>query len=339
MMTESQGKQPLISVIVPVYNVAEYLQECVDSIINQTYKNLEIILVDDGSTDACPDICDEYAKRDSRIRVIHKKNGGLSDARNAGLDICTGEWIGFVDSDDYIAHDMYEKLYYGAIVNSSDVAVCHFYCRDNGSSFNSSNFSRKEIYTTKQDMICQMFSGGGGTLSTCLKLYERKIFSNLRFPKGINYEDAYIVLDVIKLTTCMVVLPDMLYFYRNRKGSITKTCYWNAKMWDGIFVYKHILDLLSKEYPTLKNEGIRRLNWVYRANIKCAIATVDMKDHLDEIEQVCREFKDFFYKYDNNSSISLRGKIDSLILILLPISVYSFLCKILNTITDGCKKI
>ena len=99
------------SVIVPIYKVEEYLHRCIDSIINQTYTNLEIILVDDGSPDNCPMICDEYAKKDSRIRVIHKKNGGLSDARNAGLEIATGEYIGFVDSDDWIHKDMYHILY------------------------------------------------------------------------------------------------------------------------------------------------------------------------------------------------------------------------------------
>ena len=100
----------MISTIIPVYNVDNYLPKCVDSIINQTYQNLEIILVDDGSLDRCPDICDEYAKKDKRIKVIHKKNGGLSDARNAGLEIAKGEYISFIDSDDYINEHMYEDM-------------------------------------------------------------------------------------------------------------------------------------------------------------------------------------------------------------------------------------
>lgn len=104
-------KDDLISVIVPVYNVEKYLHKCINSILNQTYKNLEIILIDDGSTDNSGKICDEYALKDNRIKVIHKENGGLSSARNAGLDICSGDYIGFVDSDDYIAEDMYEYLY------------------------------------------------------------------------------------------------------------------------------------------------------------------------------------------------------------------------------------
>ncbi len=113
-----------ISVIVPIYKVEEYLHRCIDSIINQTYTNLEIILVDDGSPDNCPMICDEYAKKDSRIRVIHKKNGGLSDARNAGLEIATGEYIGFVDSDDWIHKDMYHILYKNIIEKDADIAEC-----------------------------------------------------------------------------------------------------------------------------------------------------------------------------------------------------------------------
>ena len=101
---------PLISVIVPIYNVEKYLDRCVDSIINQTYKNLEIILVDDGSPDNCPQMCDDYAKKDSRIKVVHKENGGLSDARNVGMEVATGEYVSFIDSDDYISLDCYETV-------------------------------------------------------------------------------------------------------------------------------------------------------------------------------------------------------------------------------------
>ncbi len=113
-----------ISVIVPIYKVENYLHRCVDSIINQTYTNLEIILVDDGSPDNCPMICDKYVKKDSRIRVIHKKNGGLSDARNAGINIATGEYIGFVDSDDYISLHFYQRLMNVMKVSDSDIVEC-----------------------------------------------------------------------------------------------------------------------------------------------------------------------------------------------------------------------
>ena len=114
----------LISIIVPIYNVEDYLCKCVDSILTQTYKNIEVILVNDGSIDNCGKICDEYALKDNRVKVIHKKNGGIADARNAGLEICCGDYIGFVDSDDWIAEDMYEVLHDFASSNSLDVAIC-----------------------------------------------------------------------------------------------------------------------------------------------------------------------------------------------------------------------
>ena len=119
-----------ISVIVPVYKVEPYLKQCVDSIINQTYKNLEIILVDDGSTDNCGKICDEYASKDNRIKVLHIENGGPAVARNAGLDIATGKYIGYVDSDDYIEPDMYETLYNAMIKTNAGLVVCNWYRQD-----------------------------------------------------------------------------------------------------------------------------------------------------------------------------------------------------------------
>ena len=120
------NKNVKISIIVPVYKVEKYLDKCVNSIVGQTYKNLEIILVDDGSPDNCPAMCDEWAQKDSRIKVIHKKNGGLSSARNAGLDACTGDYIGFVDSDDWIEPDMYEYLLNIGMKNNADVSRCEF---------------------------------------------------------------------------------------------------------------------------------------------------------------------------------------------------------------------
>ena len=115
--------EDLISIIIPVYKVEKYIYKCIDSVLNQTYKNLEIILVDDGSPDKCPEICEEYAKKDNRIKIIHKKNGGLSDARNAGLKVATGKYIGFVDSDDYIEKDMYQVLYNNIIKTNSDISI------------------------------------------------------------------------------------------------------------------------------------------------------------------------------------------------------------------------
>ena len=119
-------EKPLLSIIVPVYNVENYLQKCIDSILAQTLTDFELILVDDGSPDGCPALCDAAAAKDARVRVIHQKNGGLSAARNAGLDVARGAWIGFVDSDDYIAPEMYEKLYRAVQSTGADLALCDY---------------------------------------------------------------------------------------------------------------------------------------------------------------------------------------------------------------------
>lgn len=327
MMTESQGKQPLISVIVPVYNVAEYLPECVDSIINQTYKNLEIILVDDGSTDACPDICDEYAKRDSRIRVIHKKNGGLSDARNAGLDICTGEWIGFVDSDDYIARDMYEKLYASAVEVQADVSVCQS-IKDKNGKLSYYKYKREtEVLSSMEEMINRMFCGGTQTISACLKLYRKTIFSNLRFPVGKTNEDAFLILSILEKISKMVIIPHALYYYRLRIGSITNVKSWNNNIWDTVLAYKHNISIIRTKYPNNLKEGICRLGWAYRTSIGLAIQTEDFENHMSEIKMYRDSFKKDFFEFLLNPFVGIRGKIDTILVVTMPLNVYAMIRK------------
>lgn len=321
---------PLISVIVPVYNVAEYLPECVDSIISQTYTNLEIILVDDGSTDDCPRICDEYASKDSRIRVVHKKNGGLSDARNAGLDICTGEWIGFVDSDDFIDKNMYFKLYNASIKHISDVSVCHYINDENGKC-DQSKFACTMVFDSKYDMIHQVFSGGGGTLSACLKLYKHSIFGEMRFPKGRNYEDAYIILSVIENASRMVIIPDNLYFYRKRIGSITNAKKWNENIFDAVLAYKHNMAVLEKFFPENIDEGLCRLIWAYRCSIRSGLKTSDACEHVKEIQKYKDEFSRLFFSSLDNKFLSVKAKIDGFMVALLPIRLLKLYVEMVKT--------
>lgn len=312
---------PLISVIVPVYNVAEYLTECINSIISQTYTNLEIILVDDGSTDDCPRICDEYASKDSRIRVIHKKNGGLSDARNAGLDICTGEWIGFVDSDDFIAPNMYQQLYKAAISQNADIAVCQSVRYENGKFVNLNKDKKKEVLYSKSEMINRMFCGSGRGLiiSACIKLYRKCIFDTIRFPKGVTVEDAFIILNVIEKCSCMALIPDVLYFYRIRNGSISHVRTWNKNIFDTIFVYKHNMAILEKKFPKNIDEGLCRLIWAYRISIKHAVKTLDAKEHIKEIQNYKNEFSKIFFSSLDNKFLSVRAKLDGMMVAILPI--------------------
>ena len=209
--------QPLISVIVPVYNVENYLNKCVDSIVNQTYTNLEIILVDDGSPDNCPKNCDEWAKKDSRIRVIHKENGGLSSARNAGLDIMTGTLVGFVDSDDYIAPNMYEKLYNAMIENDADLSACNYeFFDESGKKLGGSRLSERCI-TGKQalaDIYRTVYSVAYN------KLYKHEIFKSLRYTNGYIHEDEIIIHHILGQCNKIIVISDNLYFYVRNNQSI-----------------------------------------------------------------------------------------------------------------------
>lgn len=187
-----------ISVIVPVYKVEPYLSRCLDSIINQTYRNLEIILVDDGSPDHCGEICDEYARQDSRIRVIHKSNGGLSDARNHGIDVATGDYIAFVDSDDYVTTDMYEKMLARLEFDNSDMVVCNYYRFDEGSvppEYGYINLPDRVL--SKDEAFDFYLQIGGDYVSAWNKLYKRGIFADLRYPTGKIYEDTFVICEVL----------------------------------------------------------------------------------------------------------------------------------------------
>ncbi len=213
----------LISVIVPVYKVEDYLDECVRSICNQSYRNLEIILVDDGSPDDCPTMCDKYAGMDSRIKVIHKKNGGLSDARNAGIRIATGDYIGFVDSDDWIEQDMYETLLREILEHHADIAEIGVnYCYAN------------KIEHQKADMVSvlgkqealEAFLDRSLMIQGCVwgKLYRSDIVRKVMFPVGRLHEDGYFTYKALYEATTYVLLDVCKYNYRqDRPGSIMTT--------------------------------------------------------------------------------------------------------------------
>lgn len=218
----SMRNQPLISIIVPVYRVEKYLKKCVDSLINQTYKNLEIILVDDGSPDNCPIVCDTYAKIDSRIVVIHKENGGLSDARNAGLDIASGEYIGFVDSDDYIADDMYEIMLKAIKDNESDIACCNYLqIGEDGVPYPNQKLPLQDECIENDTAINMLIEFGGYYGVACNKLYSREIFESIRYPQGRKYEDFFVIAEILGRCKRITHINRPLYYYVRRPGSIT----------------------------------------------------------------------------------------------------------------------
>ena len=213
---------PLISIIIPIYKVEKYLRKCIESVINQTYKNLEIILIDDGSPDNCNSICDEYQKIDDRIIVVHQKNRGVSNARNIGLNIASGEYIGFVDGDDYIARDMYETLYNVMQENNAQMSVCNFYIEKQGEMFIQHKIDNGIKVFNQQEAIREMLLDRiiRGYLWT--KLYKKECFHNLRFPEGKNYEDVAISIKVLENIEKVVYINTPKYYYLYRDDSIDR---------------------------------------------------------------------------------------------------------------------
>ena len=212
--------EPLISVIVPVYNVEWSLDRCVRSITEQTYRHLEIILVDDGSPDECPRMCDEWAGRDDRIRVVHKPNGGLSDARNAGLNAMHGDFVAFVDSDDYVEPDYVDRLHAG--IADADMSVCSIICEDSDGKVRQGN----EPIVEKRDAVSSEEYLRRALLDWRLvvawnKLYAASIWNQLRFPVGRIHEDEYVLHQVVGRCKNINVLLDGLYHYVSTDSSIT----------------------------------------------------------------------------------------------------------------------
>lgn len=240
MNTKISG--PLISLIVPVYNVKDYLENCLKSILEQTYINLEIVLVDDGSNDGSDLICDEYALIDKRIKVIHLPHGGVSAARNAGLDAATGELLGFVDSDDWIDRDMYEYLYQLLIENDADVSICTYLLEQEGRpSKIINNTGKLHIFTGKEivrvltrDELVKNYLWG--------KLFKRKLFNRLSFPIGRVYEDVAVLYKVFYKSRKVVMSCVSKYHYMiHRNESITRGSY------DPLKEYHYFLSLYEQD--------------------------------------------------------------------------------------------
>ena len=216
---------PLVSIIVPIYKVEQYLDRCVSSIVHQSYSNLEILLVDDGSPDKCPAMCDRWKMEDRRIRVIHKANGGLSDARNAGIEAARGEWILFVDSDDYILPQMVERLVVAAHRDQSDISVCSFFY-DYGDHKRAIHTVLKPAHYVldRLEAIQIYFKPRALELTVAWnKLYRRNLFftsQRIRFPVGCLHEDEYTSYKLLYEADHISWINDELYGYMQRKGSI-----------------------------------------------------------------------------------------------------------------------
>lgn len=216
--------KPLISVIVPVYKAEEYLDKCIESLVNQTYANLEIILVNDGSPDRCPDICEKWKKRDNRIVVLNKENGGQSDARNAGMRIAKGTYFIFVDSDDYVSKDYVEYLYGILESAGADIAIGKMGKFFDGSDLNTEHVDKNYILTfNSTEAIRDFLYEKHISTSINSKIFKRELFDNIEFPKGKIFEDLYIFYKVVAKCNTVVYGDRLIYYYRIRTDSTIGT--------------------------------------------------------------------------------------------------------------------
>lgn len=250
----------MISIIIPIYKVEQYLDECVTSIINQTYKDLEIILVDDGSPDSCPQMCDEWAKKDARIKVVHKKNGGLSSARNAGLKVATGEYIGFVDSDDYVDETMYEDLMRVMNLNEKTMVVSSPIIRNTDGVFTPykvGTYDYKDEDTISFAEYMKLFLGMNMDATVWNKLYKREFIQTM-FREGRNNEDYLFMFYNVKYffnsNKLLAVSAHAHYYYRDNAQSICHQAATsvNRLFFDELYNMVEILEDLNKWNPMMK---------------------------------------------------------------------------------------
>lgn len=245
---------PLISVIVPIYNVEKYLARCVDSIVNQTYKNLEIILVDDGSPDRCPQMCDDYAEKDSRIKVVHKKNGGLSDARNAGMAVATGKYISFIDSDDYVSDDFFECLLDVMNKENSDIVECSvvkFY-EDNRFDEFSDDLSVKTYDT--QDAMSALIAENPFHQHVWNKLYKIELVKDIPYAVGKLNEDEFWTYQVFGRANKVARLNKTMYYYFQRNSSIMGVGY-NIRRLDALEGKANRQKYIENNFPDLSTQA------------------------------------------------------------------------------------
>ena len=314
----------LISVIIPVFNVEKYLERCIKSIINQTYKNLEILLINDGSTDKSIEICNRYLEIDNRIVLLNKENGGLSSARNLGIDKAKGEYISFVDSDDFIHELMYETLVSNLEKNDCDISIIESLdvIEDKDFIFELKNNNNSIVYS-KEESIANYLDGK--FIPAWGKLYRKELFESIRFPIGILNEDEAIMIRVFDSCTRNIVYQDIkLYFYLKRKsGSITST---KKNL-------KNNIDWINNSYANLVYISSNHANLLSKAKARYYTSIVAMLIRLVDLDSV--EFNDEMKRYNDllkinkkeilkNKDINLSFKVKCYIMIF-NIKVYKFI--------------
>ena len=313
----------LISVIVPVYNVDKYLNRCIDSIINQSYKNLEIILVDDGSTDNSGSICDSYKLKDERVIVIHKKNSGQSMARVKGLEIASGDYVAFVDSDDLININTFEIQLNNLLLNDADISICKFI------KFNdldekkiiclANSLTKVEDYeincVNNEYALSECLSTKNYTASLWGKLYKKSVFHNINFPQGSEMEDWAVVVDIMLNSKKVVLFDGELYYYYQRDNSTIHSGFKEKDLLlESIFIRN--LDLVDKNFPNLHNQAKTNLTANYFYVLDKMIKSQVIDEYKDEFNVILSKLKNDFLFIIFQSKHRIIRKISYIILIV-----------------------
>ena len=288
----------LISIIVPVYKVEKYLEKCVNSILKQTYTNLEIILVDDGSPDKCGQLCDELAKTDDRIKVFHKENGGLSDARNYGVERANGEYIGFVDSDDYIHECMYEELYKAIKKSGTSIAECgvtRVYKNTLRPHYEGKDYF---LVLDREGYLKEYLENKRLYGSAWCKLIHRDLAKKIKFPTGKIYEDAFYTLELLKTVDKYTLISGNYYYYYIRENSITTRSF-SSKDMDYIEIMNEIEDYTLANFPIFKEQLLVRLTFAY-ISIFNQLLEVDNYKRKSEYKILKNKLKDNYFKVLSN---------------------------------------
>lgn len=307
----------LISIIVPIYKVEKYLDECIKSIIKQTYKNIEIILVDDGSPDDCGNICDNYAKEDNRIKVIHKKNGGLSDARNKGIDVAKGRYITFIDSDDYVEFEYIEKLYSTIKENNTLISQCSILKINNRKEIKDRLGYEENCIKTGIEMINDLYSTHLiENVVVWNKMYNIELFKELRFPFGKIHEDEFTTYKIFYNVDKVAIIDNYLYNYRQTDESIIGKKFSTKRL--------ELLEAIEQRLTFFKEHNEIEL---YEKTLKyyleqLRVNYIKMKlyieNSIDDQKKLIKKYRKNYKKYIEMEDISAVNKLKALIFYVSP---------------------
>ena len=304
--------KPIISIIVPIYNVERYLSRCIESILNQSFKEFELILVNDGSLDNSGEICDIYASKDDRVKVIHKKNGGVSSARNVGVSTANGEYIGFVDPDDYIDKEMYYKLYRLCIDNDSNIAICRFNREINGKLQNIGS-TEEIIELNNIEAMNELFKGNLYRFSLCNKLFSKKCFNNVSFPEGRIHEDLSTTYKLFVNSRKASYINYCGYIYVRRENSISTSTY-SEKRLQAFIGWDEIIDFMSRNYSELIEQVIATFIYWCMDNISYILNQVDDYNDVKKCLNTIRIYTIKYHLYiKQNKILSLKYKLKVII--------------------------